>query len=383
MVLPDGIPSGVVLMQGGTSGPCRAQAGRGTDQRPSVIRTTSGDDFFYSHTRMTDDAPCAFFFGRPFRRRPVLYRAPERKVFATPRSGRAMPGTHSSARDARTATARSTKACFSLSAGSARRPSRVPSKLRATRAFVVRRCRLSGLSEAQTATRGRGGPARVARRGRRVRARAHRARRRRDARGGRASRRRGGRPGTRAPSRVSRVRTSTTSPFAEARKSGGDDDDDDDVSEDDDDDVSEDDDVTPSMSDLEATRALETALGVHMDASAACHRARLYGDKTRPRDSSLIVGRARASSRAGARGVPKRRRRGFHVPPAQADSIFLGGTMDAVDAATSTSVNFDARVWIKPICEVWRLPSAASSPSSLAHAIIFTTFLANAFVLDS
>ena len=173
------------------------------------------------------------------------------------------------------------------------------------------------------------------------------------------------------------------------KKSDDDDDDDDDVSEDDDDDVSEDDDVTPSMSDLEATRALETALGVHMDASAARVIARDFaalGVDTPAKLRRLIVGKSARLLLAQAlavflNGVVAV---SMFLLLKNADSIFLGGTVDAVDAATRSGAvaSYGAVApWIKPICEVLAFTiGGVFAVESFAHAIIFTTFLANAFV---
>ena len=169
----------------------------------------------------------------------------------------------------------------------------------------------------------------------------------------------------------------------EKKSDDDDDDDDDDVSEDDDDDVSEDDDVTPSMSDLEATRALETALGVHMDASAARVIARDFaalGVDTPAKLRRLIVGKSARLLLAQAlavflNGVVAV---SMFLLLKNADSIFLGSTVDAVDAATRSGA---VAPWIKPICEVLAFTvGGVFAIESFAHAVIFTTFLANAFV---
>ena len=168
-----------------------------------------------------------------------------------------------------------------------------------------------------------------------------------------------------------------------------DDDDDDDVSEDDDDDVSEDDDVTPSMSDLEATRALETALGVHMDASAARVIARDFaalGVDTPAKLRRLIVGKSARLLLAQALAVFLNGlvAVSMFLLLKNANSIFLGSTVDAVDAATRSGAvapHGAVAPWIKPICEVLAFTvGGVFAVESFAHAIIFTTFLANAFV---
>ena len=170
------------------------------------------------------------------------------------------------------------------------------------------------------------------------------------------------------------------------KKSDDDDDDDDDVSEDDeydDDDVSEDDNVTPSMSDLEATRALETALGVHMDASAARVIARDFaalGVDTPAKLRRLIVGKSARLLLAQALAVFLNGlvAVSMFLLLKNADSIFLGSTVDAVDAATRSGA---VAPWIKPICEVLAFTvGGVFAVESFAHAVIFTTFLANAFV---
>ena len=168
-----------------------------------------------------------------------------------------------------------------------------------------------------------------------------------------------------------------------------DDDDDDDVSEDDDDDVSEDDDVTPSMSDLEATRALETALGVHMDASAARVIARDFaalGVDTPAKLRRLIVGKSARLLLAQALAVFLNGLVAVSMSLLlkNANSIFLGSTVDAVDAATRSGAvapHGAVAPWIKPICEVLAFTvGGVFAVESFAHAVIFTTFLANAFV---
>ena len=157
----------------------------------------------------------------------------------------------------------------------------------------------------------------------------------------------------------------------------------------DDDDVSEDDDVTPSMSDLEATRALETALGVHMDASAARVIARDFaalGVDTPAKLRRLIVGKSARLLLAQAlavflNGVVAV---SMFLLLKNADSIFLGSTVDAVDAATRSGAVAPygaVAPWIKPICEVLAFTvGGVFAVESFAHAVIFTTFLANAFV---
>ena len=139
--------------------------------------------FLFTHMRTADDHPLRFFFLTALsRRRPVLYRAPERKVFATPRRRSSDAGDALFvARDAPNRDRAKHESMLLLSAGSRRRPS--PSRRNFRRNSRVRGPSLGS----ETRPAGARGPARVARRGRRVRARAHRARRRRDARGGRAS----------------------------------------------------------------------------------------------------------------------------------------------------------------------------------------------------
>ena len=174
------------------------------------------------------------------------------------------------------------------------------------------------------------------------------------------------------------------------REKKSDDDDDGDEDEDDDDDVSEDDDMPPSMSDFEATRALETALGVHMDASAARVIARDFaalGVDTPAKLRRLIVGKSARLLLAQAfavflNGVVAV---SMFLLLKNADSIFFGvDAVDAVDAATRSGATYGSSLlppWIKPICEVLAFTvGGVFAVESFAHAVIFTTFLANAFV---
>ena len=199
----------------------------------------------------------------------------------------------------------------------------------------------------------------------------------------------------RAESRFSRENLDDVSVRKKREKKSDDDDvseddDDDDVSEeDDDDDVSEDDDVTPSMSDLEATRALETALGVHMNASAARVIARDFaalGVDTPAKLRRLIVGKSARLLLAQALAVFLNGlvAVSMFLLLKNADSIFLGSTVDAVDAATRSGAvapHGAVAPWIKPICEVLAFTvGGVFAVESFAHAVIFTTFLANAFV---
>ena len=114
--------------------------------------------------RTADDHPLRFFFfffEALSRRRPVLYRAPERKVFATPRRRSSLVPLDALFVRATAPNRDRAKheSMLLLSAGSRSTPvSASVETSGGTRAFVVRRCRLSGLSEAQTATRGRARP---------------------------------------------------------------------------------------------------------------------------------------------------------------------------------------------------------------------------------
>ena len=143
------------------------------------------------------------------------------------------------------------------------------------------------------------------------------------------------------------------------------------------------------MSDLEATRALETALGVHMDASAARVIARDFaalGVDTPAKLRRLIVGKSARLLLAQALAVFLNGlvAVSMFLLLKNADSIFLGSTVDAVDAATRSGAVAPygaVAPWIKPICEVLAFTvGGVFAVESFAHAIIFTTFLANAFV---
>ena len=337
---------------------------------------------------------CAFFFLTPLsRRRPVLYRAPERKVFATPRRRSSDAGDALFvARDAPNRDRAKHESMLLLSAGSRSTP------VSASRRNFRRNSRVRGPSlgsadrdpRARAAQRVSLGAAAAFARGRTER--------------GAVAMRAADEPldagadvpaDARAESRFSRENLDDVSVRKKREKKSDDDDvseddDDDDVSEeDDDDDVSEDDDVTPSMSDLEATRALETALGVHMNASAARVIARDFaalGVDTPAKLRRLIVGKSARLLLAQALAVFLNGlvAVSMFLLLKNADSIFLGSTVDAVDAATRSGAVAPygaVAPWIKPICEVLAFTvGGVFAVESFAHAVIFTTFLANAFV---
>lgn len=319
-------------------------------------------------------------FLRGFRDVGLSYRAPERKVFATPRDALFV------ARDAPNRDRAKHESMLLLSAGSRSTP--VP----ASRRNFRRSARVRGPPSSSLGSGDRGLPR--TRAAQRVSLGAAAAFARGRAERGAVATRAADEPldagadepaDARAESRFSRENLDDVS----VRKKSDDDDDDD--SEDDDDDVSEDDDMTPSMSDLEATRALETALGVHMDASAARVIARDFaalGVDTPAKLRRLIVGKSARLLLAQAfaaflNGVVAV---SMFLLLKNADSIFFGvDAVDAVDATTRSGLgsygSSTLLPWIKPICEVLAFTvGGVFAVESFAHAVIFATFLANAFV---
>ena len=159
------------------------------------------------------------------------------------------------------------------------------------------------------------------------------------------------------------------------REMEDDDEEDDDEEEDDDkddDDKDDDEDATPLMSDVEATRALESALGVHIDASAARIIARDFaalGVDTPGKLRRAIVGKSARPLLTQALAVV--------VNAAAAVSFLL--LFKNADAMFGNAES----AFVKPLVEFFAFAlGGAFALESFAQLVIFDAFLVSFFVFE-
>ena len=150
------------------------------------------------------------------------------------------------------------------------------------------------------------------------------------------------------------------------------DDDEEDDDEEEDDDKDDDEDATPLMSDVEATRALESALGVHIDASAARIIARDFaalGVDTPGKLRRAIVGKSARPLLTQALAVV--------VNAAAAVSFLL--LFKNADAMFGNAES----AFVKPLVEFFAFAlGGAFALESFAQLVIFDAFLVSFFVFE-
>ena len=149
----------------------------------------------------------------------------------------------------------------------------------------------------------------------------------------------------------------------------------------------DDDDEKTSMSDVEATRALETVLGVHMNESAARVIARDFaalGVDTPAKLRRMIVGKSfrLLLTQALAALVSAVVAFSMFLLLKNADAIFAGAFDVAAMNDGRLIVSPEVGAVIKSIVEVLAFcVGGAFAVEAFAHAVIFGTFLANALFL--